>query len=211
MKNDVLGLYKEYFIDREFERLDVFQILQEKYQIKSAIYPGSFVHVSPAFVYPMTTYIDSDKKAEKFFNHVKFAEFIKSRKQYSQEAVVTFYPNDYRKPIAEEHEKYDLLISQYAGFVSLHCKEYLKPDGILWANNSHGDAGLASIDEDYEFVAVIQKSGGKHRWSNQKLAEYFVPKKETEITKENLEKIGKGIGYKKTASSYLFRRVRWKN
>jgi hypothetical protein len=39
------------------------------------------------------------------------------------------------------------------------------------------------------------------------LGEYFVPKKETDITKEYLEKIQKGIGYKKTASSYIFSRV----
>lgn len=207
MKNDILGLYKEYFIDRDFERLDLFETLQEKYQTNSAIYPGSFVHVTPSFVYPVTTYIDSDKKAKKFFNHSKFLEFIAARKQYTKEALVTFYPNDYRKSIDERNEKYDLLISQYAGFVSMYCKKYLKYGGILLANNSHGDAGMASIDEDFELVAVIKKSGGKHRWSDKKLDEYFVPKKEIEITTEYLEKIGKGIGYKKTASSYLFRRV----
>ena len=208
MKNDVLGLYKEYFIDRDFERLDLFKILQEKYEIKNAIYPGSFVHITPSFIYPVTTYIDSDKKAKMFFNHSEFAEFIKSRKGYKKEPLVTFYPNDYRKPIDEENGEYDLLISQYAGFVSMHCKKYLKLGGFLLANNSHGDAGMASIDEEYEFIAVIKKSGGEHRWSDKKLEEYFVPKKKIEITKEYLEKTGKGIGYKKTASSYLFRRVK---
>jgi hypothetical protein len=89
----------------------------------------------------------------------------------------------------------------------MHCKEYLKIGGILFANNSHGDASMASIDKDYEFVGIMQKSKGKHRLSEKNLGEYFVPKKETDITKEYLEKIQKGIGYKKTASSYIFSRV----
>lgn len=207
MKKDFLDLYKKYYVDRDFERLDLFQLLHEKYQINSAIYPGSFVHVTPSFIYPITTYIDSDKKAKKFFSHPEFTEFINSHKKYEQEAVVAFYSKDYREPIDDQNEKYDLLISQYAGFLSTHCKKYLKMGGILWVNNSHGDASMASIDEDYEFVAVIRKSGGKHRWSEKKLEQYFVPKKEIEITKEYLEEIQKGIGYKKSASSYLFRRV----
>ena len=35
-------------------------------------------------------------------------------------------------------------------------ERYLKVGGILAVNNSHGDAGLASIDPDYEFIGVIQ-------------------------------------------------------
>jgi hypothetical protein len=34
MIKDVIGLYKEYFIDRDFERLDLFEILQEKFNIE---------------------------------------------------------------------------------------------------------------------------------------------------------------------------------
>jgi hypothetical protein len=162
MTKDVIGLYKEYFIDRDFERLDLFELLQEKFNIESAIYPGSFVHVTPSFVYPKTTYIDSDKNAKRFFEHPEFIDFIISHKKYQQDSDISFYPKDFQGIIEWEKGKYDLLVSQYAGFVSMHCKEYLKIGGILLANNSHGDASMASIDKDYEFVGIMQKSKGKY-------------------------------------------------
>ena len=36
----------------------------------------------------------------------------------------------------------DVLLSQYAGFISEPCKGYLRAGGVLVANNSHGDARL---------------------------------------------------------------------
>jgi len=207
MPKNPLDLYQEHFVDKDFERLDLFQLLREKYGIASAIYPGSFVHITPSFVFPVTTYIDSDKRAKKFFENPGLSEFINFRKGYRQAPIVQFYAQDYREAIDEE-EKYDLLISQYAGFVSKYCKRYMKIGGILLVNNSHGDASMASIDDDLVFIAVILKSGSKHSISENKLPEYFVPKKAMEITVEVLESIQKGIGYTKVASSYLFRRVK---
>ena len=37
---------------------------------------------------------------------------------------------------------------------------------------------------------------------------YFTPKRETKVTEELLRKQNRGIGYTKTASAYLFKRVR---
>ena len=73
-----------------------------------------------------------------------------------------------------------------------------------WAS----DAGLAAIDRDFELIGVVLKSNARHRVSEKNLSEYFVPKKEIEISAAYLERIQKGIGYTKTASSYLFRRVK---
>ena len=208
MAKNPLELYKEHFVDKEIERLELFQLLRIKYGGASAIYPGSFVHVTPSFVFPVTTYVEMDKRAKKFFENPGLSDFISSQKIYVEEARVQFYAQDYREEIVSEDEKYDLLISQYAGFVSKYCQRYLKIGGILLANNSHGDAGMASIDDDFQFIGVILKSGSKYRVSENNLSEYFVPKKAVEITMEYLEKIQKGICYTKTASSYLFWRVK---
>jgi hypothetical protein len=140
MRNNPLKLYNEYFVERDFERLDLFQLLAEKYGIKSALYPGSFVHITPSFVYPVTTYVDTDKRAKTFFDDVSVRDFVAKRKTYAEEAKITFYPQDYRTQINEIVERFDLLISQYAGFVSQYCKRYLKIGGVLLVNNSHGDA-----------------------------------------------------------------------
>ena len=205
---DPIGLYREYFADRDFERLDLFQLLAEQFKVKSALYPGSFVHITPSFVFPKTTYVDTDKRAKQFFQSPEVIDFIEQQKAYPQSAEVSFHPTDYRNVIDEQDKSYDLLISQYAGFVSQHCKRYLRINGILLVNNSHGDASMASIDQDYECIAAILRRKGKHRISEKGLDTYFISKKPIEVTREYLEQTQKGIGYQKTASSYLFRRVK---
>jgi hypothetical protein len=133
--------------------------------------------------------------------------FVRERKGYTAEPVITFYGQDYREPLAEPDAHYDLLISQYAGFVSQFCKRYLKIGGRLLANNSHGDASMAFIDDDYQLTAVIQQRNGRHTLSTRSLDSYFIPKKPVEVTKEYLERTQKGVGYTKTAASYIFQRI----
>lgn len=207
-KNNSLKLYEKFFVERDFERLDLFQLLAEKYRLESALYPGSYVHITPSFVFPVTVYVDTDKKAKKFFNDPAIYDFIAKRKIYSQNADVTFYAMNYKNELGIEEQSFDLLISQYAGFVSQHYKRYLKIGGLLLVNNSHGDASMASIDNHYEFIAVVNKSKGKHRLTDKNLDSYFIPKSTVKITKEYIEKIQKGIGYTKSASDYVFRRIK---
>ena len=114
---------------------------------------------------------------------------------------------NYENPVEKYHLQFDLLISQYAGFISNACKDYLKIGGYLLVNNSHGDAGLASIDEDYNLISTVHKVKGKYQLSDTSLEKYFVPKKDVEVTKELLFKTRKGVGYKKTAPLYVFQRV----
>ena len=107
----------------------------------------------------------------------------------------------------EELESFDLLISQYAGFISPVCKVYLKVGGILVANDSHGDASMAVLDPDFELIAVARRRSGKYSLSEKGLEQYFVPKKEIEITPEYLRGTGKGVPYTRWVSNYVFRRV----
>jgi hypothetical protein len=207
MKNDLITLYNEYFVARDFERLDLFELLAEHYDVQSALYPGSFVHVTPSFVYPVTSYVDTDKRAKKFFTDAALLEFIDKRKAYSQPAKLSFHPVDYQQDIDEDAESFDLLISQYAGFVSQPCKRYLRVGGLLLVNNSHGDASMAFLDEDYVLTAVLLAHNGRYRLSKNNLDTYFVPKSPQKITKAYLEETQRGVGYKKSASMYLFERI----
>ena len=50
-KNNQITLYKKYHIDKDDERLGLFLILSEKFQIKSELYAGSFVHITKSFVF----------------------------------------------------------------------------------------------------------------------------------------------------------------
>lgn len=201
-------MYDAFYVERQFERLDLFQLIKEKYAIESVLYPGSFVHVTPSLVFPVAVYVDEDRQAKKFFSDAAHYAFIAERKQYAGDATVKFHAADYRQALPEPDARFDLLISQYAGFVSQHCKRYLRVGGLLLANNSHGDAGMAFLDDDYQLTAVIQQRAGKHKLSEADLDAYFVPRAGQVVTKATLEATQRGAGYRKTASQYVFRRVR---
>lgn len=202
-----LQAYKKYYIDREYEQVDLFRLLRDQFDISSAIYPGSYIQVSPSFVFPRVVYIDADKKAVKYFQSGALLALIDQRKDYPQEPAVMFHGQDYRELIEGYRGQFDLMISQYAGFISDACKPYLRQGGYLLVNNSHADAGMAAVDRDYRLIAAIHKTGGKYRLSCASLDQYFIPKKDILVTKELLRQRGKGLGYTRTAPLYLFQRL----
>jgi hypothetical protein len=205
LKNNVALQYKEYF--RNGDRRDIFRLLVDHYEIRSAIYPGSYIDIAPSFYIPLTVYIDSFKKTNKFFEDPSIYSFISKNKKYRKKPFLRYYNMDYNSDFGEEEDSFDLLISLYAGFVSQSCKKYLKEGGILLANNSHGDAGLTYLDKDFELIATIYRSNGQYRLTNKNLDRHFIPKKpDLVVTKDYLKKKGKGIGYTKTASFYVFRK-----
>ena len=171
----MLNLYKQWYIDRDYTQLDLFEFLSHNLNISSAIYPGSYVHISPSFFIPYVCYVDLDKKARTFFSDIPSLEnyIHESVTSYKDNTTIRFYSQDYTKPIPEPDNSFDLLISQYAGFISQPCKRYLKQLGYLLVNNSHGDAGIAALDSDYTLVYVINRRNGKYIFSQNKLNEYF--------------------------------------
>lgn len=207
MKTSTLALYHKYHLDRADERFGMFESLAKHFSIGRVLYPGSFVHVTPSFIFPKVTYVDTEQRAKKFFAAPELQQLISKRKVYTEEAQVQFHHQDYTKHLPERDESFEFLISQYAGFVSQYCKQYLKTGGWLLTNNSHGDASMAYLDDDYELVGVVNRRGEKFSFSARKLEDYFIPKKDVPITKEYLEKIQRGIGYQKSAFAYVFTRA----
>ena len=207
MKNS-LGLYKQYYVDKDFEQLGLFLALSEKYSIKNVLYPGSWIHITPSLVFPLVVYVDSDKRANIFFKDQAVYDYIRKNKTYLQEAQVGFHKSDYIKDFGEREDSFDLLISLYAGFISKACKKYLRIGGVLLVNNSHGDAGMASIDNDYRFIATYSRRKDRYALSEKNLESYFIPKSGIEVTRDYLEKFQRGIGYTRTATGYIFQRLR---
>jgi hypothetical protein len=196
--------YEEY-ITKIGDRYNLFKLLKDKFDIKTIVYPGSYIDITPSFFFPSAYYIDTDKKAKKFFeNENSILNYLKKNKIYKEDIKIKYYPKDYRLNFQDTITSSDLLISLYAGFISKYCKNLLKKNGLLLANNSHGDASMAKLDNDFEFYGVINYRNKKYYLSNDELDEYFIPKKDIIVTKELLEKTNRGIGYKKPANYYLF-------
>ena len=195
-------------MDKDYENLALFQRLNTEYSIIKALYPGSYVHITPIFVFPEVIFDDIYKELVVFYESKEILDYIKNRKEYPEEPKYSYIQQDYTKGLPVEPESFDLLISQYTGFVSRYCYHYLKIGGILVANNSHGDAGMAHLMDEYEFIAVMNCSGKNFSHSTKNLDSYFIPKKSQDISFDYLEKLGRGIGYTKYATDYVFQRVK---
>lgn len=190
-----------------FDRYDLFEKVVRTYRIEKGIYPGSYIHITPSFLIPEMIYIDNAKKAKKFFDHEDdIKKLIDQNKCYDKETVVTYYDNDYWLALDIPHGHADLLISQYAGFVSQACKDYLKSGGILLANDSHGDATLARFDDTYVFLGVITTGKDGYEILVDHLEDYFTFKRQRPVDLEKVKVTMKGPKYKRMPDYYLFKR-----
>ncbi len=203
----MLHLYKKFHSQKDYTSIGLFRAIKEQFNPQKVLYPGCYVHITPSLVFSDVTYVDSFRNTHKFYESDEVRVFIDKNKEYAEAVHFKFHQQDYAKPLPEELESFDLVISQYGGFVGQAVKKYLKKGGILVCNNSHGDASMASIDPDYEFIGVYnRKSDEKFNISDGNLDEYLVPKKEITITKKYLQETMRGIGYTKSPSGYLFRK-----
>jgi hypothetical protein len=204
----MLDLYKKHNVSKEYTSIGLFRAVREKYHPQRVLYPGSYVHITPSLVFPEVAYVDSFRGTNKFYESAEVSEYVDKNKEYDPAANYVFYHQDYADDLPEELESFDLVISQYGGFVGQAVKKYLCIGGLLVCNNSHGDASMASIDPGYELVAVYnRKSDEKFSISDECLCDYLIPKKEGAISREDLQKSMKGIGYTKSPSGYIFRKV----
>jgi hypothetical protein len=201
-----LDLYRKYHLDTEDERVGLFRGLVELYGISSGLYPGCFVHVAPSFVVPSVVYVEKDRRAARFFADPEVLRLVRRRVEYVGEPQIRFHCADYTEPLAEAEESFDLLISQYAGFVSRACKRYLRVGGILVANNSHGDASMAALDPDYALVAVYRRTGERFRFAADDLDSYMVPKRGAAPTQAELERTLRGPAFTRAVAGYVFER-----
>lgn len=203
------ALYKKYHVDKDYTSIGLFRAIRDNFDIKNVFYPGSHVHIAPSLIFSNVTYADSFRNTYKFFEDKEVNDFVKKNKEYPEEPIIRFFQQDYNKPFKELGKEFDLVISQYAGFVGQAAKQYLKRGGILICNNSHGDASMASLDKDFKLIAVYRRyADDKFTISNKKLKEYLQPKSGNQPTKEELLKTMKGVAYTKSPSGYIFEKVR---
>ena len=201
-------LYKKHHVDKDYTSIGLFRALAKKFKVTKVFYPGSHVHITPSLIFPNVSYADSFRNTYKFYEEKGTMEFIKKSKEYSEQPIVRYFQQDYTKPFKELEKEFDLVLSQYAGFVGQAAKPYLRKEGLLVCNNSHGDASMAGLDPDYELIAVYRrKTDDTFSISDKNLKDYLIPKNGIQPTKEQLLKSMKGIGYTKSTSGYIFKKV----
>jgi hypothetical protein len=190
------------------DRVALFRAVAGAIDATRVLYPGSWVDVAASFVWPEVVYVDTDRRAARFFADAEgVGRIVAANDPPTPEPSIEFIGTDFTTPIPLPAEHVDLLISLYAGFVSEHCTHHLRVGGTLLVNSSHGDAAMASIDPRYRLCSVVAKRRSGYVVTDGDLATFLVPKKPVEVTRELLHATGRGVAYTRSPAAYLFERV----
>lgn len=70
---------------------EAFKTVCKHFKIRSGLYPGSYIHISPPLMIPEMHYVDKDKKAIRFFCEMsEVLEYIDSIKEYLEKTKISF-------------------------------------------------------------------------------------------------------------------------
>ena len=83
-------LYQRYHVVNKDERTELFEIVRTEFGAQSFVYPGCFVHITPAFFIPKATFVDTDKRAKRFFDDPQTLGFIEASKRYGEQPKLLF-------------------------------------------------------------------------------------------------------------------------
>jgi hypothetical protein len=187
------------------DRSSLFEALADRFPAQRALYPGSYVDLSPSTAFRSVTYVDTDARAARFFADTALVHAeLDGRTRRGAGVEVRFLAADYTVPLDVPDDSMDLLISLFAGPVWDHARRYLRRGGWLLANTSHGDASLAALDPSLRLAAVVQLRGGRYRIVVDGLEEYLIPKRSEAADADRIRTSGRGIAYTRTAFAYLF-------
>jgi hypothetical protein len=151
-----LKLSLDYYKALDDYYLPFFYWIFNNYQVSKVLYPGSYVHITPSFLFPEVVYVDSYKKSKVTFADKNLSKLVNLLKFYDETPQIRFHLSDYRAEFGEKPSAFDLLISLSSGFISIACVKYLKQGGLFLADNEHNDASRAYISGKYEFLGSLE-------------------------------------------------------
>jgi hypothetical protein len=179
---DVETFYADYDRRHPADRIRLFAAVAEEIGPAAVLYPGSYIDIAPSVLFDDVTYVDTDRRAARFFAQADAVTGLVQRTRAAtpgaprSTATIRFHRADYRSPLPIADGSAQLLVSLYAGFVSEHCARYLAPGGWLLANSSHGDVAMAALDPAYVLAAAITTGKGRYRVRTDHLDRYLSPK-----------------------------------
>ena len=96
MKKNFLSLYEKNHIIKNDERFGLINEINKKYNIKKVLYPGSYAHITPIFVFPLVIFNNVYKKLQDYYVSEEIKNYINKRKIYSDQPTIHIYA-DYNK------------------------------------------------------------------------------------------------------------------
>lgn len=152
-------LYKKFFENIDFERLELFKCIKKEFKPETVIYIGSSIHITPSFVFQNVTYIDKSSMSKEFFDDIDGVKSIIDRnKNYKCKPFVDFYHIDYLSENFNSRYKFDLCVSLFTSNSLKGIDRYLKPGGILIFLSLNGE--IIRDEEHFELIGYITFNKG---------------------------------------------------
>ena len=151
----------------------VFLQLRQVFNIRRALYPGSYLHITPSLFFPHVTYVDCLAGIDNMLADSNLRDYIERHKVYPEQAEIRCYQQDYQTFNSPPPESFDLLISLNAGLISQIFGRFLAPGGLLLANDEHYDARRAFVDQDYSLAGVFEENSCRMVAAPPELSTYF--------------------------------------
>ena len=187
------------------DRSGLFAALVAHWPVRSALYLGSYVDLSPSTAIAAVTYVDTDARAARFFADTALVdEELKGRTLPGAGQEVAFLNADFTRGLDVPETSTDLLISLFTVPAWEHCRRHLRPRGLLLANSSHGEASLAAMDPALRLVAAVHHRAGRYHLDTAQLDTYLRPRRAEEADAERIRSSGRGVTYTRPAFAYLF-------
>ena len=200
-----IDLYRKMYVEPQFERTALFELLRQLYSCESVLYPGCSIHIAPSFVFPHVVYVDRSPETIQFFSDAAAIQaYIDSKKTYKRSAYFRFIAQDYTMPLPLKEQSFDLLLALFAGVISSACKSYLKPGGLLVTNNSQGDAQQAANDPDFQLMAVVQYRKKSYTLDNNNPRAILEARAKT---KRYLKQTSCGVQYSEAEDYFIFQKI----
>lgn len=156
-KQTAIDAYLRYYRDLRFERLGLFELVQHTYRCMTALYPGSFVHLTPSFCIPHVVYVDRLPAAATFFHDcTTLLAYINQHKIYAQRAYVQFIAQDYTTLLPLLAGSFDLLVALSADDIVRSCGAYLRRGGLIVTNTHHNNLAAAQAESTLTRRATIR-------------------------------------------------------
>ncbi len=190
----------------EGDRQRFFTAVSEAIPAARVLYLGSFVDIAPSFVFDDVTYVDTDRRASRFFDDATTVDAI-IREHRADETHWRFIRADYRRELDLESDSFDLVLSLYTGPTSDACGHFARPRGHFLANSSHGEVALLALDERFSLAAVITSRAGSYAVTQRGLEDHLIPKRPPHPSREEILSLGRGIAYTRSPFAYIFERV----
>ena len=188
--------YKRFYVDMNFDRAGLFELIKKEYGCNTVLYPGCSIHITPSFYSQHVVYVDISPMAKDFFDDLySIMNYINSNKKYKQPAYVQFIHGDYTKPLPIREKNFDLLIALYAGEISQSCKKYVKYGGIILTNNHRGDAEELLKDSSITIEGLIYRKGKKYIIEKDTNANFKDIIKRFCNTQKDMKNTSKGLEY----------------